>query len=151
MTFFSLCNKEQNRGTQDERCTCPDPNKALENNNAIWKSHHDNLVHFAQHAPEDLDVVFFGDGPIEQLSGTLELGTKGATGMEEYFEKRFTKNGGGQLNAIALGSSGDTVCSILKSSWFQSMKYPAHYFVSRLFSFVKSKRVPIFFGTGKMA
>ena len=29
--------------------------------------------------------------------------------MEDYFEKKFTKNGGGKLNAVALGSSGDTV------------------------------------------
>jgi hypothetical protein len=67
------------------------------------------MVQFAEHAPDDLDVVFFGDGAIEQLGGTRKLGELSAEGMEEYFEKHFTKRGGGSLNAIALGSEGDTV------------------------------------------
>jgi hypothetical protein len=68
------------------------------------------MVYIAEHAPTDLDVVFFGDDMIEQLSGTRGLGVDGAEGMEDYFEKTFTRNGGGKVNAIALGSSGDTVC-----------------------------------------
>jgi lysophospholipase L1-like esterase len=68
------------------------------------------LVHFAEHAPDDLDVVFFGDDTIEMLGGTLGLGAEGAAGMEDYFEMKFTKKGGGKLNTVALGSSGDTVC-----------------------------------------
>jgi hypothetical protein len=67
------------------------------------------MVYIAEHAPQDLDVVFFGDDLIEQLSGTRGLGVDGAEGMEEYFEKTFTRKSGGKLNAIALGSSGDTV------------------------------------------
>jgi hypothetical protein len=47
---------------------------------------------------------------IEQLSGTRGLGVKVQEGMEEYFERQFTKKNGGKFNAIALGSSGDTVC-----------------------------------------
>ena len=73
------------------------------------------MVQFAQHAPEDLDVVFFGDGAIEQLGGTRALGELPAPGMEEYFDKRFTKRGGGTLNAIALGSEGDTVSRIIRN------------------------------------
>jgi lysophospholipase L1-like esterase len=67
------------------------------------------MVHIAKHVPADLDVVFFGDDLIEQLSGTRRLGKDAAEGMEEYFEKTFTRKGGGKVNAIALGSSGDTV------------------------------------------
>ncbi|KAL3923985.1 MAG: hypothetical protein SGILL_001323 [Bacillariaceae sp.] len=97
-----------------KRCTCPDPKTALANDTIpLWKSHHQNLVHFAEHPPEELDVVFFGDDTIEMLGGTLGLGVEGATGMEDYFEKKFTKNGGGKLNAIALGSSGDTGPNLL--------------------------------------
>jgi hypothetical protein len=103
-------NQEQHPGTLDKRCTCPDPKIALANNaSPLWNSHHQNMVHIAEHAPVDLDVVFFGDDMIEQLSGTQGLGVEGAEGMEDYFEKTFTKKGGGKVNAIALGSSGDTV------------------------------------------
>lgn len=71
------------------------------------------MVHIAEHAPSDLDVVFFGDDLIEQLGGTRGLGVEGAEGMEDYFEKTFTRNGGGKLNAIALGISGDTGPNLL--------------------------------------
>jgi hypothetical protein len=47
---------------------------------------------------------------IEQLSGTRGLGVKVEEGTEEYFERQFTRKNGGKFNAIALGSSGDTVC-----------------------------------------
>ncbi|KAG7374654.1 GDSL-like lipase/acylhydrolase family protein [Nitzschia inconspicua] len=105
---------EQNPGTRDTRCTCPDPKSPLQNTTSpLWGSHHQNMVFIAEHAPKDLDVVFFGDDMIEQLSGTRALGVEGAEGMEEYFEKTFTRKGGGKLNAIALGSSGDTGPNLL--------------------------------------
>ena len=106
---------EESRSSRDERCSCPDPNKALANDDktkALWKSNHDHMIHQAKNAPKDLDIVFFGDGMIEQLSGTRGLGAENVEGMEEYFERQFTNNkngGGGKFNAIALGSSGDTV------------------------------------------
>jgi hypothetical protein len=75
-------------------------------------SHHQNMVHDAKHAGEDLDVVFFGDGMIEEFGGTKVLGSELAEGMEEYFERTFTKKGGGKLNGLALGSYGDTVREI---------------------------------------
>jgi hypothetical protein len=81
----------------------------------LWSSNHDRMVHQAKTAPKDLDVVFFGDGIVEQLSGTRDLGKQMVNGMEDYFEKTFTKKRGGKFNAIALGSSGDTVC--LFGSW----------------------------------
>lgn len=55
--------------------------------------------------------MFFGDDMIEQLSGTRGLGVHIEEGMEAYFDRQFTRKHGGKLNAIALGSSGDTVCS----------------------------------------
>jgi hypothetical protein len=107
---FFFVKQEQVPGTRDRRCTCPDPKVALANTTSpLWNSHHQNMVYIAEHAPADLDVVFFGDDMIEQLGGTRGLGVDGAEGMEDYFEKTFTRKGGGKVNAIALGSSGDTV------------------------------------------
>ena len=92
-------------------CACPEPNVALENTeDALWKSNHKRMVSEAQNAPKDLDIVFFGDGIVEQLSGSHGLGAEMLDGMEHYFEKHFRKVRGGKFNAIALGSSGDTVC-----------------------------------------
>jgi lysophospholipase L1-like esterase len=73
------------------------------------------MVHRAQNAPRKneksgdsgLDIVFLGDDVIEQLSGTINLGVKDADGMEAYFEHKFTKKGGGKLEGLALGSTGD--------------------------------------------
>jgi len=107
---------EEHKGTSDTPCTCPDPTKAIENSSApLWISHHKSMVHRAQNAPKKdektgdggLDIVFIGDDVIEQLSGSKDLGGKDAEGMEEYFEKRFTTNGGGKLEGLALGSTGD--------------------------------------------
>jgi hypothetical protein len=72
-------------------------------------SHHQNMVHDAKYAMDDLDIVFFGDDMIEEFSGTKILGSEITEGMEAYFEKTFTKKGGGKLNGLALGSYGDTV------------------------------------------
>ena len=92
-------------------CACPEPNIALENTeDALWKSNHKRMVSEAINAPKDLDIVFFGDGMVEQLSGSRGLGAEMLDGMEHYFETSFRKARGGKFNAIALGSSGDTVC-----------------------------------------
>ena len=72
-------------------CACPEPNVALENTeDALWKSNHKRMVSEAQNAPKDLDIVFFGDGIVEQLSGSHGLGAEMLDGMEHYFEKHLT-------------------------------------------------------------
>mmetsp|Transcript_10947 Transcript_10947/g.25926 ORF Transcript_10947/g.25926 Transcript_10947/m.25926 type:complete len:435 (+) Transcript_10947:288-1592(+) len=105
---------ESSRDNRDERCSCPDPNKALTNDrDKLWNSNHDHMVSQAKNAPKDLDIVFFGDGMIEQLSGTRNLGAETVEGMEEYFERTFMTENGGKFNAIALGSTGDTGPNLL--------------------------------------
>jgi len=95
----------------DAQCACANPWEAVANDDASrWKSNHDHMVHQANNAPQNLDIVFFGDGMVEQLSGTRDLGKEMVDGMESYFEKTFQRKTGGKYNAIALGSSGDTVC-----------------------------------------
>jgi len=95
-------------------CSCPEPNVALQNKeDALWQSNHKRMVSEAQNAPKDLDIVFFGDGMVEQLSGYRGMGASILNGMEEYFAKTFNKSRGGKYNAIALGSSGDTGPNLL--------------------------------------
>jgi len=95
-------------------CTCPDPSKPLENGATVrWKSNHERMVSQARNAPGDLDIVFFGDGMVEQLSGSRDLGNEMLEGMEEYFERTFSRKRGGKFNALALGSSGDTGPNLL--------------------------------------
>lgn len=97
-----------------EKCLCGDPTTPMQNTeNKLWKSNHDRMVHEAKTAPKDLDIVFFGDGIVEQLSGTRNLGKEMVNGMEDYFEKTFSRKRGGKFNAIALGSSGDTGPNLL--------------------------------------
>ena len=51
-------NQEESRSSIDERCSCPDPNKALGNEtSSLWKSNHERIVYQAQNAPDDLDIV----------------------------------------------------------------------------------------------
>lgn len=105
---------EETRSSISERCSCPDPNKALRNDaTKLWKSNHDHIVHLAKNAPADLDIVFLGDDTIEQLSGTRNLGGEMVEGMEEYFDRTFKKKNGGKFNGLALGSSGDTGPNLL--------------------------------------
>jgi len=95
-------------------CACSDPNVALENTkDKLWKSNHERMVSEAKNPPQDLDIVFFGDGMVEQLSGSRDLGESMLDGMEPYFEKTFRKRRGGKFNALALGSSGDTGPNLL--------------------------------------
>jgi len=107
---------EESRNTVDKRCSCPDPNLPLartDNEANMWKSNHERMVSQAQNAPSDLDIVFFGDGLVEQLSGSRNLGKEMVDGMEEYFETTFNRKNGGKFNALALGSSGDTGPNLL--------------------------------------
>lgn len=104
---------KKDKNKRAEKCECPVSVKPLEIFDGKWKSNHEHMLHLAKNAPSNLDIVFFGDGIVEQLSGTRDLGGEMVNGMEEYFEKAFTKKKGGKFNAIALGSSGDTGPNLL--------------------------------------
>lgn len=110
-------NAKPKEPTQEEiaNCACTDPTLPLENPAPGWKSNHDRMVHVAENAPSNLDIVFFGDGMVEQLSGSRDLGATLLDQMEGYFDKTFTRKHGGKFNAIALGSSGDTVGSTVSA------------------------------------
>jgi hypothetical protein len=99
----------------DDNCRCDDPCIGLSNEQVSgWMHAHKlNKKLVEQHAWEnDLDVVFLGDAPVEEMNGRW-LGRD----QDEYgavahnFQKTFTKAGGGDLNGLALGVAGDTVSS----------------------------------------
>lgn len=99
-------------------CTCPDPTVPLFNSDPRWEQQHNRMLQAAklaskqQQQQQPLDLVFLGDSIVEQWNGTQSMGTNVIPGMREPFEKRFTIKGGGDLEALALGCSGDTVSSI---------------------------------------
>ena len=50
--------QEESRSKIDEKCSCPDPDKAIGNETSkLWKSNHDRIVSQAKNAPADLDIV----------------------------------------------------------------------------------------------
>jgi len=93
---------------KDQRCTCPDPSKPLARSETDWKKHHDAMYFDALHAPQNLDIVLFGDSIIERWNGTRHMGTVPLEGYREVFERKFKKKSGGKVEGLALGSSGDT-------------------------------------------
>ncbi|GKY93333.1 hypothetical protein MPSEU_000300900 [Mayamaea pseudoterrestris] len=82
-----------------------------------WEEHHNELVNFAKQATQlpnsKLDLVMIGDSIIERWNGTRSMGQQLAADFVPVFDQYFTKHGGGSLDAIALGSSGDTSNNLL--------------------------------------
>jgi hypothetical protein len=66
----------------------------------------------AEHAHHNLDIVMIGDSITERWNGTSSMGRNLIPKGRAPFEQYFTKDGGGSLEGLALGSSGDTVRNI---------------------------------------
>ena len=102
-------------------CPCRDPLRPLEWPDPEWHHHHKTLVERANAPmPGDsssnnnfFDLVILGDSITERLNGTRHLGTIELPENRNIFESLFTKAGGGSLEALALGSSGDTSTNLL--------------------------------------
>jgi lysophospholipase L1-like esterase len=98
-------------------CQCTNPLRATKWNKRGWEDHHDELVRFAKQATQlpntKLDVVMIGDSIIERWNGTRSMGQQLAADMIPVFEQHFTRHGGGRVDAIALGTSGDTSNNLL--------------------------------------
>lgn len=155
--------QSERRHGQHQKCSCPDPSIPLLNPDPEWKKHHARLVEDAKRAPKNLDIVFLGDEIIEQWNGTAELGTKVLKGdMREPFQKRFTTEGGGTLEGLALGSSIDTV-RYIRQEWHllpfggiqsssrpskSSLPHPLSFLYLGLFFF--ADRAPTCFGISRM-
>lgn len=96
-------------------CTCTDPMIPSKRPLSAWNDHHQRLEKeaFLSTQKKDLDLVMLGDSIIEFLNGTKSMGTVAYPEMRRLFETFFTKAGGGTIEAVALGSSGDTSNNIL--------------------------------------
>jgi lysophospholipase L1-like esterase len=72
--------------------------------------HHEALVRSARSTSSDLDVVIMGDSITEHLNGTRFQGSVLLPdSYGDLFRSFFTREGGGTLEGLALGASGDTV------------------------------------------
>ena len=98
-------------------CECTNPLVATPwNSKPGWDQHHKQLVDFSQiaSAATKLDVVMIGDSIIERWNGTRTAEEQLADdGHVNVFEQYFTRHGGGSLDGIALGTSGDTSNNLL--------------------------------------
>lgn len=98
-------------------CFCSDPLTPTKWNKPGWQEHHEELVQFARqaiNAPNGkIDLVMIGDSIIERWNGTRSMGQQLADEFLPVFEQYFIKHGGSDLEAIALGSSGDTSNNLL--------------------------------------
>lgn len=80
----------------------------------VWQAAFEKNVQLAESAPSDLDVVILGDSITEHLAGT-ELGQVEETWERHsaVFNRLFTKNGGGDVEGLALGIGGDACAQLL--------------------------------------
>jgi hypothetical protein len=109
-------------GGDDDSCRCADPNQPSARGEIKgWARAHrlnkESSSSMAMTATGGwLDVVFVGDETIEAMNGRI-LGrpTAPSASGQKLFNGTFTKEGGGDLDALALGIDGDYV-SMLK--WF---------------------------------
>jgi lysophospholipase L1-like esterase len=101
-----------NANSNDTICKCTDPGLPLARSlHGNWIKHHWRMVQEVYDPSHNttLDVVFLGDSLIERLNGTQVLGTLVKPAMRQVFEAHFTKEGGGTLEGLALGTDADTV------------------------------------------
>jgi lysophospholipase L1-like esterase len=100
-------------------CLCTDPLAATPRNDLpVWQQHHKELADAATEATRDsqrhkLDLIMIGDSIIERWNGTRSMGQRLADEFLPIFDQLFTRHGGGRIDAIALGSSGDTSNNLL--------------------------------------
>jgi hypothetical protein len=58
-----------------------------------------------------VDVVFVGDDVTEAWNGRqLGVETSAYKAVNSYFLKTFSRNGGGEIDGLALGTTADSVC-----------------------------------------
>ena len=98
---------------EDHACTCEDPVKPMDwLDNPLWLDHHNRLVKEAERT-DAFDLVIIGDSITERINGTRHQGNVMLPENRAIFESTFTKSGGGNVDALALGSSGDTSENLL--------------------------------------
>ena len=98
----------------DDDCRCDDPTMAMSNEQMKgWlKAHKYNklLLDSSSNPRRNVDVVLVGDQVMEEWNARW-YGTPNDEYKEvkTYFDKTFTRAGGGDIDGIALGVAGDSV------------------------------------------
>eukprot|EP00545_Synedropsis_sp_CCMP1620_P007328 CAMPEP_0119003062 /NCGR_PEP_ID=MMETSP1176-20130426/331_1 /TAXON_ID=265551 /ORGANISM="Synedropsis recta cf, Strain CCMP1620" /LENGTH=418 /DNA_ID=CAMNT_0006954621 /DNA_START=28 /DNA_END=1284 /DNA_ORIENTATION=- len=102
----------------DDSCRCDDPTIAMSKGEVKgWtRAHKKNkeLVSDYDFMSSGVDVVMLGDQVTEEWNGRL-FGSLADDykGVNHFFKKTFTKSGGGNLDAVALGIAGDSITNLL--------------------------------------
>jgi lysophospholipase L1-like esterase len=80
----------------------------------VWQAAFEKNIQLAESASPDLDVVLLGDSITEHLAGT-ELGQPEETWERHsaVFDQLFTRDGGGEIDGMALGIGGDASAQLL--------------------------------------
>mmetsp|Transcript_13691 Transcript_13691/g.31828 ORF Transcript_13691/g.31828 Transcript_13691/m.31828 type:complete len:205 (+) Transcript_13691:379-993(+) len=95
-------------------CSChspliPRPNRRQEQKQA-WRQAHNRNIRLAENASQQTDVVFLGDSITERFLGTdLEELRGRHRDKVQAFQELFTRAGGGTVDGVPLGISGDRV------------------------------------------
>lgn len=101
----------------DDACLCEDftdPVPRMERKG--WREAHEANQVLAAAANKEYDVVFLGDDTVEMWNGRAlnvpaNVNPNGRA-INQYFNKTFTKAGGGQIEGLALGIYGDSVRTV---------------------------------------
>jgi len=83
-----------------------------------WTKHHKSWIKSVldvqkTRAESPLDLVMVGDSLIGHWNGTFTSGHHYKPEFHDLFKQYFTKSGGGKIEGLALGSSGDTSRNLL--------------------------------------
>mmetsp|Transcript_13690 Transcript_13690/g.31824 ORF Transcript_13690/g.31824 Transcript_13690/m.31824 type:complete len:199 (+) Transcript_13690:379-975(+) len=99
-------------------CSChspliPRPNRRQEQKQA-WRQAHNRNIRLAENASQQTDVVFLGDSITERFLGTdLEELRGRHRDKVQAFQELFTRAGGGTVDGVPLGISGDRSTALL--------------------------------------
>jgi lysophospholipase L1-like esterase len=104
-------NAVKEEGKRDPEESCADPLTPFACDEA-WHDHHKDLI-AAANSPGPFQFVMLGDSITERWNGTRHLGTVVLPENRQVFNSFFTKSGGGSVDGLALGTSGDTSTNLL--------------------------------------
>jgi len=99
----------------DHSCRCEDPSVPMSHEELTgWMSAFNDNKKLANPAVSSYDVVFVGDETVEEWNERwLGEPLQRVKGITRWWKKKFTLDGGGDVEGLALGIAGDTIPNLL--------------------------------------